>query len=68
MWVTDRFILYVIEQAGGKISKSELETITDLKYDALKNAESRLMFNRKIRKIHELIPGVGIRVFYELIK
>jgi len=68
MWITDRFILYVIEQAGGKISKEDLANITDLKYDALKNAESRLMFNRKIRKIHELMPGMGVRVFYELIK
>lgn len=65
--VTDRFIMFVLKTAGGKIQKSELSTITELSDETIRQAENRLIFNNRIRKIHELVPGHGVRVFYEVI-
>lgn len=65
--VTDRFIMFVLKTAGGKIPKQELANTTGLSYDTIRQAENRLIFNNRIRKIHELVPGHGVRVFYEVI-
>ena len=65
--VTDRFIMFVLKTAGGKIQKSELSTITELSDETIRRAENRLIFSNEIRKISELVPGQGVRVFYEVI-
>jgi len=57
--------LFVLKTAGGKIQKQDLENITEFSGDTIRHAENRLIFSHKIRKIHELVPGQGIRVFYE---
>jgi len=59
--------MFVLKTAGGKIQKSELSTITELSDETIRQAENRLIFNNRIRKIHELVPGQGVRVFYEVI-
>ena len=64
---TDRFFLFVLKTAGGKIQKQDLVNTTELSDDTIRQAANRLIFNNRIRKIHELVPGQGVRVFYEVI-
>jgi len=59
--------MFVLKTAGGKIQKSELSTITELSDETIRQAENRLIFSNEIRKISELVPGQGVRVFYEVI-
>ena len=65
--VTDRFFLFVLKTAGGKIQRTKLSTITELSDETIRKAENRLIFDNRIRKITELVPGQGVRVFYEVI-
>ena len=64
--VTDRFIMFVLKTAGGKIQRTELSTITELSDETIRQAENRLIFNNQIRKITKLTEQ-GVRVFYEVI-
>lgn len=65
--VTDRFIMFVLKTAGGKIQRTELSTITELSDETIRQAETRLIFDNRIRKFTKLIPEQGVRVFYEVI-
>ena len=64
--VTDRFIMFVLKTAGGKIQRTELSTITELSDETIRHAENRLIFDNRIRKITKLTEQ-GVRVFYEVI-
>ena len=64
--VTDRFIMFVLKTAGGKIQRTELSTITELSDETIRQVENRLIFNNQIRKIMKLTEQ-GVRVFYEVI-
>ena len=64
--VTDRFIMFVLKTAGGKMPRTELSTITELSDETIRQAENRLIFNNQIRKITKLTEQ-GVRVFYEVI-
>jgi hypothetical protein len=48
--VTDRFIMFVLKTAGGKIQRTELSTITELSDETIRQAENRLIFDNRIRK------------------
>ena len=63
--VTDRFIMFVLKTAGGKIQRTELSTITELSDETIRHAENRLIFDNRIRKITKLTEQ-GVRVFYEV--
>lgn len=65
--VTDRFIMFVLKTAGGKIQRTELSTITELSDETIRQAENRLIFDNRIRKITKLTEQ-GVRVFYEVIE
>lgn len=65
--VTDRFIMFVLKTAGGKIQRTELSTITELSDETIRHAETRLIFDNRIRKVRKLVPEQGVRVFYEVI-
>jgi hypothetical protein len=60
--------MFVLKTAGGKIQKTELSTITELSDETIRQAENRLIFDNRIRKITELVPDQGVRVFYEVIR
>jgi hypothetical protein len=60
--------MFVLKTAGGKIPRTKLSTITELSDETIRKAENRLIFDNRIRKITELVPGQGVRVFYEVIE
>jgi len=59
--------MFVLKTAGGKIQRTELSTITELSDETIRQAENRLIFDNRIRKITKLVPEQGVRVFYEVI-